>query len=192
MSATMVQQGGCAHLKQPDMYVALNMATMVTGGFSHAALKETQQLINNLTPKSGKIPCRVLCVLGIKWGRLWCKHTLQWFGNIQPMAAFHATTVPQGMDRCNAIAKVRLNHHQNQRHIRPERHLHHLATEREVKVMKQKVCHPDMCIYILLFPMLNFSIMIHMPSFTSTTKIVCQTCSLRKAHPLISTLSVVW
>jgi hypothetical protein len=46
MSATMVRQGGRVQLEQSDMRVALNMAKMVKGGFSRAAIEETQQLIN--------------------------------------------------------------------------------------------------------------------------------------------------
>jgi histone H3/H4 len=46
MSATMARQGGRVQLEQSDMCVALNMATMATGGFSRTAIEETQQLIN--------------------------------------------------------------------------------------------------------------------------------------------------
>jgi len=42
MSATMVRQGGRVQLEQSDMRLALNMAKMVKGGFSRAAIDETQ------------------------------------------------------------------------------------------------------------------------------------------------------
>ena len=45
MSATMARQGGRVQLEQSDMRLALNMAKMAKGGFSHAAIEETQQLI---------------------------------------------------------------------------------------------------------------------------------------------------
>jgi thiamine monophosphate synthase len=45
MSATMERQGGRVHLEQSDMSLAKNMAKMSKGGFSHAAIEETQQLI---------------------------------------------------------------------------------------------------------------------------------------------------
>jgi len=45
MSATMVRQGGRVQLEQSDMRLALNMAKMAKGGFSRAAIEETQQLI---------------------------------------------------------------------------------------------------------------------------------------------------
>jgi len=45
MSATMARQGGRLQLEQSDMHLALNMAKMAKGGFSRAAIEETQQLI---------------------------------------------------------------------------------------------------------------------------------------------------
>jgi len=45
MSATMARQGGRVQLEQSDMCLALNMAKMATGGFSHATIEETQYLI---------------------------------------------------------------------------------------------------------------------------------------------------
>jgi len=45
MSATMARQGGRVQLEQSDMCLALNMAKMTKGGFSCAAIEETQQLI---------------------------------------------------------------------------------------------------------------------------------------------------
>jgi len=45
MSATMVRQGGRVQLEQSDMCLALNMARMTNGGYLHAPIEETQQLI---------------------------------------------------------------------------------------------------------------------------------------------------
>jgi len=45
MSATMVRQGGRVQLEQSDVFMALNMAKMATGGLLRAAIEETQQLI---------------------------------------------------------------------------------------------------------------------------------------------------
>ena len=45
MSATMAMQGGRVQREQSDMRLALNMAKMAKGGFSHAAMEEKQQLI---------------------------------------------------------------------------------------------------------------------------------------------------
>jgi len=46
MSATMARQGGRVQLEQSDLRLALNMVKMAKGGFSRAAIEETQQLIN--------------------------------------------------------------------------------------------------------------------------------------------------
>jgi len=48
MSATMARQGGRVQLEQSDMRPALNLAKMAKGGFSRAAIEETQQLIKEL------------------------------------------------------------------------------------------------------------------------------------------------
>jgi len=45
MSATMAKQGGRVQQEQSDMCLALNMAKMAKGGFSHTAIEETQFLI---------------------------------------------------------------------------------------------------------------------------------------------------
>jgi len=45
MSETMARQGGRVQLEQSDMRQVLNMATMATEGFSHAAIEEMKYLI---------------------------------------------------------------------------------------------------------------------------------------------------
>jgi len=45
MSATMARQGGRVQLEQSDMRLALNMAKIAKGGFSHTAIEETEYLI---------------------------------------------------------------------------------------------------------------------------------------------------
>jgi hypothetical protein len=42
----MARQGDCVQLEQSDMHLAMNRAKMAKGGFSHAAMKETQYVIN--------------------------------------------------------------------------------------------------------------------------------------------------
>jgi len=49
MSPTMARQGGWVQLQQSDMRLAFNMAKMAKGGFSRAAILETQHLIK--TPR---------------------------------------------------------------------------------------------------------------------------------------------
>ena len=43
MLATTARQGGRVQLEQSDIRLALNMARMAKGGFSRAAIEETQQ-----------------------------------------------------------------------------------------------------------------------------------------------------
>jgi hypothetical protein len=45
MSATIARQGGRVQLEQSDMRLALNTAKITKGGFLHATVEETQQLI---------------------------------------------------------------------------------------------------------------------------------------------------
>jgi len=82
--------------------------------------------------------------------------------------------------------------HQNWPRIYVKRHLFHLVTMRQLTYPKSKVCHPDICIYILLLSVLNFEILMHTPRITSVIKILIQICWLMKEHPLVSTLSAAW
>jgi len=60
----------------------------------------------------------------------------------------------------------------------PGSHLCHQVTLTEMKVMKWKVWHPGVCIYILCFQRLNFWIPMHMPRIASEIKILFQICSV--------------
>jgi len=64
----------------------------------------------------------------------------------------------------------------NRRHLCPECHLCHLVPMRQLNVPKSTICHPDMCIYTLLFPELNVSILMHMPRIASQIQIIIQIC----------------
>jgi len=87
---------------------------------------------------------------------------------------FMTTIAPQLICRHAGAAMDQVHLYQNWCHLCPECHLHHLVPLRELKVPKWKVCHPDVCTYILLFPTLNLSILMHMPRITRAKKIVCQ------------------
>jgi len=122
------------------------------------------------------------------------------FGKIRWMAAFVAKMAQHRVPRHpgDPKAQVHLNRcdldsrHQNRHDIHPKRHLFHPWTMRQVTHPISKVCHPDMCIYIPLFPVVNFSILIHMPRITSMIKIFIQICRLMKEHPLVSMLAASW
>jgi len=51
MSATMGRQGGRVQLEQSNMRLVLSMAKMAKGGFSRAAIEETQYLMKKPRPK---------------------------------------------------------------------------------------------------------------------------------------------
>jgi len=82
--------------------------------------------------------------------------------------------------------------HQNRRHSHPKHQLIDLVTMRQLMYPKSNVCHLDMCIYIHLFPVLNFSIMMHMPRIARVIMMSIQICWLMKEHPLVSRLSAAW
>jgi len=92
------------------------------------------------------------------------------------MAAFHAKMAQEMIRRRARGAEQPVHHHQNRRHLRPEHLLYHQVTLTEMNVMKQKVCHPGVCIYIPRIPTLNFSIIMHMPRIGSAMKILFQIC----------------
>jgi len=100
---------------------------------------------------------------------------------------------PQRICRHSWVPNKWMHLHQNQCHPPPpEHHLRHITTVRELTVPKPKVCHPDMCMYILLFPTLNLSILWHMPSITSAIKISFHIRRLMKEYPLVNTHSAAW
>jgi hypothetical protein len=59
-------------------------------------------------------------------------------------------------------------------HLCLECHLHHQITLREINVPEWKVCHLDVCTFILLFATLNLPILMRMPRITSARYIVLQ------------------
>jgi len=151
-------------------------------------------------PKSKNRRSTECSLLGMKMWRLQWKDTQLCIGTIKRTAAFLAKIAQHKIPKHagGAEAWVQLHQsdldswHQNWHHIRPERHLGHSVIMRELMYPKSKVCHRDMCIYILLFPVLNFSILMHMPRIASVTMISIQICGLMKEHPLVSTLSAAW
>jgi hypothetical protein len=46
----------------------------------------------------------------------------------------------------------------------------------DMEVMKFKVCHPSVCIYILRCPILNFSTIMHLPKIANMIKISFLIC----------------
>jgi hypothetical protein len=77
-------------------------------------------------------------------------------------AAFLVKMAPHTIQRHAGSSEAQVYLHHDGCHLGPEPHLHHLMTVRELKALNQKVCHLDMCKYILHFPALDFSILIAM------------------------------
>jgi len=61
MSATMATQGGWVQLEQSNRHLAMNMAKMAKGGFLHATIEETQQLIKK---HCAKVRAELNCGVG--------------------------------------------------------------------------------------------------------------------------------
>jgi len=136
MSSTMARQGGRVQLEQSDMCLALNIAKMAKGGFSRAAIEETQQLI-----KIPRAEVREEEKLGVEFP-----------GHQKVRAAMErlpAMVYKNHMAGClpcqNGTAKKsgpaggpKEPPHllQNQRHLRPQRHVRHQVTLMETKEMK--------------------------------------------------------
>jgi len=151
-------------------------------------------------PKSEKRRSGELSFLGMKMWRLRWKDTRLCFGNIRQTTAFLAEIAQHRIPRHtgDAMARVHLpwsnsdSWNQNQRHSPPKPQFIQPVTMSQLICPQSKVCHPDFCIYIVLFPVVNFSIMMHMPRIASVIKIWIQICWLMKEHPLVSTLSAAW
>ena len=186
MSATMARKGGRVQLEQSDMRLALNMAKMAKGGFSRATIEETQFLI-----KKPRVQVREEKQRGAEYpGHNNVKAAIErhraklWDNQTDGFLPCHNGTAqnPQTRWRRKGTLQLHQNHsesrHQNRRHIYPKCHLFHPVTMRRRTYPKSKVCHPDMCIYILilLFPVCNLSILMHMPKIASVIKIIIQIC----------------
>jgi len=64
--------------------------------------------------------------------------------------------------------------HQEKRQLLPDSYLRHPVTIRELNIPKSTMCHPDMCTHMLLFPTLNFAILMYMPRIATGIKILFQ------------------
>jgi len=171
---------------------ALNMAIMASGGLSCAAIKETRPLIKE---PHAEVAEGTMC--GFEFpGQTMVRAALERHpAMVQEILTDSCLPCHNGTanDRRHAGgAEVRVHHNQNRRHLRPERHLRHMGIMSVLQVLKWKVCHPDMCIYILLFPALNFSILMHMATMASMIQILCDISWLMKEDPQVSTLSAAW
>jgi len=144
---------------------------------------------------SGRSSSEDIILIRLRW-----KDTRLCFGTITLTAVFLGNMaqhrIPRDTGGTEAWVHLQQSNsdsqHQSRRCIRLECHLCHLVTIMERTLLKSKLCHPDMCIYILLFPALDSSILMRMPRIASAIQIWIQICWLRKEHPMISTQSAAW
>jgi len=192
MSATKAKQGGRLQLEQSNLCLASNMAKMAKGWISHDAMVKMQYRIRK--HRAGVQDKKM-------WGVGFHAHT-----RVKATIEWHlAMVLESNIVSCLPCQNgTRKNPQTCWRCKRPgatppepgapclECHLRQPVTMRQHNGPKSKVCHPNMGIYILLFPVLNVSILIHMPWIASPIKIFHQICWLMKEHPLVSTLSAMW
>ena len=100
--------------------------------------------------------------------------------------------VQQRIRRHAGVAKAWVHLNQNQHHHRPECHLCYMVVMWDLQVRISMVCHPDMCICILLFRTLDHSVLMHTPRITTSVKILLLIWWLMKEYPLLNTLSAAW
>jgi len=200
MSATMTRQGGQTQLEQSDMWLALDIDKMAKGGFLRAAIEETQCLFEKPHAELSYKMMRGVLFPGHTGLKAAMENTRQSFGKSKWTADLIATMVQRNIPRHAGGTNFGVHlhqtdygsQHQNWHHVRPERDLCQPVPMRELTLRKSKVFPPDMCIYMLLFPMLNCSILMHMPRIARAIKISIQICWLMKEYPLVSTLPAEW
>lgn len=108
---------------------------------------------------------RFLCIG--RWRLQW-NDTLQWSVNVIWTAAFlpkmrqhRFRRYAQGGQQPGYPHQTDTDcQHQDRHHLHLKCHLYHLVRMTECKVSKLNVCHADMYIHLLLFPTLNFSILL--------------------------------
>jgi len=77
-------------------------------------------------------------------------------------------------------------------HLCPDQYLPQPVTLSEFNIRILLICQPYMRIHKYLFPVLNLSLWMHVPSIASMIHILIKICWLMKEYPLVSTLSAVW
>ena len=151
-------------------------------GFCVPQLWKHNDYSRNHTPKFETRRSGVFSFRGITRWRVRSKDIREWFKKIKHTATILAKMAQQRIHRLTGGAKVRQHLHHDRCHRGLERHLRHLMKVLELKAPKQKVCHPDMCIYLLRFSALNYSILIHLPRIARPIRISLQICWLMKVH----------
>jgi len=152
------------------------MANMAKEGFLQAGIEETQQIV-----KKPRAEVRGEKKRGISFSG----HNM-----VKAVIEKHQAMVHENQTNCCLPCQngTATNPQTGRRHKgtiappprpvppKPRMPLRLLKTVREIKAQKRKVRHPDICIYILSFPAVNFSILIHMPRIACVIKILFPLC----------------
>ena len=154
----------------------------------------------NISPSSEKKTSRLVSFLAINRLRMRYKDT--WICLIRTIRpdAFIANMVWQRICWHAADAKEWVNFHPTNpdsrlkiwRNLSLECHQPQPVTIPELNILISSFCCRDMCIMIILVPLLNVVLLMHLPRITSTIQILNQICWLWKKYALVSTLSAVW
>jgi hypothetical protein len=147
--------------------------------FLRAAIENTKFLIKKARADVQEEKKRAVEFPGHKIVKAAMKGTQLCFGKFRRMAAFLAKMALHRIHRQAGEVKAQVHNHQNdkksrqqnQRHILLKCHRFHPVTMAQRTYPKSKVCHQNMYISILLFQVLKFSILIHMPKIASVIKI---------------------
>jgi len=153
----------------------------------------------NIAPRSEKRRSGVLSFLGITWSRMWQKVTRLWLVETIWPDAFLAKMALQHIRRHTGDRKGQVHlcptktdrWLQSGRHLCMEQYLPQPVTLLELNVPISLLRWPDLRIHILLNPVLNSLLLVHLPRIASRIQILIQICWLMKEHPPVSTLSAV-
>jgi len=186
----MARQGGQVQLEQSDMHLALNMAKMAKGGFSHTTIEEMQYLIKKSPaevweekklgvafPGHKKVKAAIerhlatlhqnhthrflLCQNGIAKNPQTCWRR-KGTGASPPNRCREPTPEPTpSLPRTPPLPRTPSTPPSNNSGL---------------MVPKSSICRPDIYIHILLFPLLNILLPMYMPRIASTIQILIQIC----------------
>jgi len=164
MSAPKARLGGRVQLVQCDMRLAINMARMAKGGFSHAAIEETQYRMKKLHAEVRDEKKQGVEIYGCERRRLRYNDARLCFIQTKQTDAFLAKMARQSICSHPGGAKERVHLrladtdslHQIRCHSRQEYHLSQPVRPREHKGPKVTIYHPEMCINTLHFPNVQF------------------------------------
>jgi len=172
----MVQQGGSVQLEQSNMRLGLNMAEVAKRWFSRAAIEEVPYLIKK---PEAKVRDEKICGIEFPWNNE-VKYVIE-----RHPAMFRQNHTAGCLSCQNGSAEKLQTHWRYKetgaappyqcRQPTPQSMLYLPRTPPtptsnipELSIPKSSVCHPDMCIHIHLFAVLNVLLLMQIPRMAST------------------------